>query len=87
LPGSRRTSSSRRRNGRRGEADRLRESLAVLGPHYAAAAVGHDLGDTGPDRERRFEFVRTFDRELVVDVAATLIARVSGSPEPSAPIG
>ncbi len=55
--------------------------VAVLGPHYAGALVARDLGDTGPDYERRFEFVLTFDRELVVDVAAALIGRVS-SPQP-----
>jgi EAL domain-containing protein (putative c-di-GMP-specific phosphodiesterase class I) len=54
-------------------------NIAVLGPHYASALVARDLGDTGVDRERRFEFVLTFDRELVVDVAAALIARVSSS--------
>jgi EAL domain-containing protein (putative c-di-GMP-specific phosphodiesterase class I) len=51
--------------------------VAVLAPHYAGALVARDVGDTGPDRERRFEFVLTFDRELVIDVAASLIARVS----------
>lgn len=54
--------------------------IAVLAPHYAGALVARDLGDEGPDRERRFEFVLTFDRELVIDVVATLIARVGGSP-------
>ena len=54
--------------------------IAVLGPHYAGALVARDLGDTCPDRERRFEFVLTFDRQLVTDVAAALIARVSGAP-------
>ena len=57
--------------------------IAVLGPHYAGALVAHDLGDPGPDRERRFEFVLTFDRELVVNVSAALIARVSGAPSTS----
>jgi len=52
-------------------------NLAVLGPHYAGALVARDLGDSGPDRDRRFEFALTFDRDLVVDVAAALIARVS----------
>lgn len=52
--------------------------IAVLGPHYAGALVARDLGDGGPDRERRFEFVLTFDRELVIEVAATLISRVRG---------
>jgi hypothetical protein len=39
--------------------------------------VARDLGDDGPDGERRFEFLLTFDRDLVVDVAAALIGRVS----------
>ena len=59
--------------------------VAVLGPHYAGALVARDLGDTGPDHERRFEFVLTFDRELVVDVAAALIGRVT-SLQPGTPL-
>ena len=51
--------------------------LVVLGPHFAGALVARDLGDSGPDHQRRFEFVLTFDRDLVVDVAAALISRVS----------
>jgi EAL domain-containing protein (putative c-di-GMP-specific phosphodiesterase class I) len=51
--------------------------VAVVGPHFAGALVARDLGDGGPDRDRRFEFVLTFDRELVTDVAATLIGRLS----------
>jgi EAL domain-containing protein (putative c-di-GMP-specific phosphodiesterase class I)/DICT domain-containing protein len=58
--------------------------VAVLGPHYAGALVARDLGDSGPDHERRFEFVLTFERELVVDVAAALIGRVR-SPAPETP--
>jgi len=50
-------------------------------PRNAGALVGHDLGDGGADPERRFEFALTFDRELVIDVAATLIARVSAARE------
>jgi EAL domain-containing protein (putative c-di-GMP-specific phosphodiesterase class I) len=58
-------------------------NIAVLGPHYAGALVARDLGDRASDRERRFEFVLTFDRDLVVDVAAALISRVaSGSEAP-----
>jgi EAL domain-containing protein (putative c-di-GMP-specific phosphodiesterase class I) len=55
-------------------------NLAVLGPHYAGALLARDLGDGGVDRDRRFEFVLTFDRDLVVDVAASLIARVGDRP-------
>jgi EAL domain-containing protein (putative c-di-GMP-specific phosphodiesterase class I) len=54
--------------------------VAVLGPHYAGALVARDLGDTGPDHERRFEFVLTFDRELVIDVVAALVSRVDPLP-------
>ena len=59
--------------------------IAVLGPHYAGALVARDLGDTGPDHERRFEFVLTFDRELVIDVAAALISRVAPLPPVTTP--
>jgi EAL domain-containing protein (putative c-di-GMP-specific phosphodiesterase class I) len=54
-------------------------NIAVLGPHFAGALVAHDLGDDGPDRDRRFEFVVTFDRDLVIDVAAALIATVNST--------
>ena len=54
--------------------------IPVVGPHYAAALVARDLGDTGPDRLRRFEFVLTHDRDLAIQVALALLARVW--PEP-----
>jgi EAL domain-containing protein (putative c-di-GMP-specific phosphodiesterase class I) len=57
--------------------------LAVLGPHFAAALVARDLGNQGPDHDRRFEFVLTFDRELVIDVSAALIAHVGGGLRPA----
>ena len=62
--------------------------VAVLGPHFAGALVARDLGDGGPDRERRFEFVITFERELVVDIAACLIGRLRAArPTPGQPVG
>jgi hypothetical protein len=51
-------------------------SIAVLGPHFAGALVAIDLGDTGPDMERRFDFCLTYDRDLVVEAAAALMRRV-----------
>jgi len=54
--------------------------IAVLGPHFAATLVARDLGDTGPDMQRRFEFILSHDRELTIRVAASLMARVW--PEP-----
>jgi hypothetical protein len=50
--------------------------IAVIGPHYAATLVARDLGDSGADRERRFEFVLSHDRELAISVALALISRV-----------
>jgi hypothetical protein len=61
-------------------------NIAVLGPHYAGALVARDLGDAGADRERRFEFVLTFDRDLVVDVAAALISRVKSTASDVSPL-
>lgn len=51
--------------------------VCVLGPHFAAAFVARDLGDAGPDMERRFAFAMTYDRELVVRVARRLMARLA----------
>jgi len=54
--------------------------IAVLGPHFAACLVARDLGDTGPDMTRRFEFILSHDREVTIGVAASLMSRVW--PEP-----
>ena len=54
--------------------------IAVLGPHFAGCLVARDLGDTGPDMTRRFEFILSHDRELTIRVAASLMSRVW--PEP-----
>lgn len=54
--------------------------IAVLGPHFSACLVARDLGDTGPDMDRRFQFVLSHDRELTIRVAASLMSRVW--PEP-----
>jgi len=50
--------------------------VAVLAPHFAAALLARDLGDTGADRERTFEFALTYDREVVADAAQALMSRV-----------
>ena len=56
---------------------RLEWDMVVVGPHFAVALVARDLGDTGPDAERRFEYVLTHDRDLVIEVAADLMARMT----------
>ena len=58
------------------EALRGEWNVTVLGPHFGAAFVARDLGDTGPDRERRFDFALTHDRELVTEVARSMMRRL-----------
>lgn len=58
-------------------------NVIVLAPHFAAALLARDLGDRGPDLQRRFEFALTYDRATVAAAAHTLLSRVrsSGLPE------
>ncbi|CAA9469561.1 MAG: diguanylate cyclase/phosphodiesterase (GGDEF & EAL domains) with PAS/PAC sensor(s) [uncultured Solirubrobacteraceae bacterium] len=51
-------------------------SVVVLAPHFAGALVAVDLGDTGPEDERRFDFAVTYDRDLVMTAASSLMRRV-----------
>jgi hypothetical protein len=51
--------------------------IAVVGAHYAGALIAHDLGDRGPDRERRFAFALTHDYATVLGVARSLMDRVT----------
>ncbi|MGY1643650.1 EAL domain-containing protein [Geodermatophilus sp. SYSU D00703] len=62
--------------------------VAVLGPHFAAALLARDLGDEGPDEERRFAYALTYDRDTVVRAAAALLARVAprSGARPAAPV-
>jgi EAL domain-containing protein (putative c-di-GMP-specific phosphodiesterase class I)/DICT domain-containing protein len=66
------------RGGHLDPADPLRGEwdVAVVGPHFAATLVARDLGDTGPDHTRRFEYLLSYDRDLAVAVARTLMARL-----------
>jgi EAL domain-containing protein (putative c-di-GMP-specific phosphodiesterase class I) len=59
------------------EALRGEWNVTVLGPHFGAAFVARDLGDDGPDRDRRFDFALTHDRELVTEVARSMMRRLS----------
>jgi diguanylate cyclase (GGDEF)-like protein/PAS domain S-box-containing protein len=60
--------------------------LVVLGPHFAAALLARDLGDTGPDLDRTFEFALTYDRDTVVRAAHGLLSRVAPrATSPAAP--
>jgi EAL domain-containing protein (putative c-di-GMP-specific phosphodiesterase class I) len=50
--------------------------VVVLGSHYASALLARDLGDEGPDRDHRYEYLLTHDRDLVVRATASLLERV-----------
>ncbi len=60
-------------------------NLLVVGPHYAGALIARDLGDRGPDLQRRFRFALVHDRELVLSAARSLMLRTSalGMSEPA----
>ncbi|WP_298992848.1 diguanylate cyclase domain-containing protein [uncultured Pseudokineococcus sp.] len=51
--------------------------VVVLGPHFSAALLARDLGDTGPDAQRMFEYALTYERATVVDAARCLLSRVA----------
>jgi EAL domain-containing protein (putative c-di-GMP-specific phosphodiesterase class I) len=52
--------------------------VAVVGPHFAATLVARDLGDTGPDDDRRFDFIVSHNRDLAIEAARNLLRRVAG---------
>lgn len=53
--------------------------IVVLSPHFSAALLARDLGDDGPDMERRFVFALTYERDTVVRAAQALLSRVAPS--------
>lgn len=58
-------------------------NVIVVGPHRAAALVAHDLGDTGPQSARRFDFAITYDRALVIEAARSLLGRLAPARSPA----
>lgn len=52
-------------------------NVIVVGAHHAVALVARDLGDDGPEPERRFDFTVTHDRALVIEAARTLLPWLS----------
>ena len=53
-------------------------NVVVIAPHFAAAFVARDLGDaSGQDMDRRFDFCLTYERDLAVQAARALLARIA----------
>ena len=69
----------------RGASLRINEDLTgewnviVVGPHQAAALIAVDLGDGGPDMQRRFAYTLIEDRDLVLRAARSLMLRITGA--------
>lgn len=51
-------------------------TVVVVGSHYAGALIAKHCGDAGPEIDRRFEFLVSHDRSLVLDAARSLLARL-----------
>jgi hypothetical protein len=60
-----------------GNALALEWNVIVVAPHFAAAFVGRDLGDSGADASRRFDFAVTYDRDLAVQAARSLMREIA----------
>ena len=56
--------------------------VAVIAPHFAGLLAARELDDEGPDLDRRFDFVVTYDRDVVLDAARSLMGRVAPRAEP-----
>jgi EAL domain-containing protein (putative c-di-GMP-specific phosphodiesterase class I) len=52
-------------------------NVICVAPHFAGALIAADLGDDGPDMERRFKFVNTRDRDVVVRAGRALMLKVT----------
>ncbi|CAM5451843.1 hypothetical protein TPAU25S_03384 [Tsukamurella paurometabola] len=50
-------------------------TVAILGPHFSALIAAKDLHDNGPDLERTFDFIQTFDRLTVVQAVRSILSR------------
>jgi DICT domain-containing protein len=51
-------------------------NVIVVGPHFSAALVARDIGDSGAQEYRRFDYALTYDRPLVLAAARSLLGRL-----------
>ena len=64
--------------------------VVILSPHFSTAMLARDLGDTGPDLDRTFEYALTYRRGTVIEAAHQLLSRVVprlSAAGPAAPAG
>lgn len=56
--------------------------VVVVGPHQASALIAREAGAAGadvPDADRRFDYVVTHDRDLVIAAARSLMSQIAQS--------
>lgn len=59
-------------------------TVVIVGPHYAGALIARDLGDAGPDQDRRYAFAVTHDRDTVLAAGRSILERVEeAAPHPA----
>jgi DICT domain-containing protein len=51
--------------------------VVVVGPHFTGALVARVQGDLGPEHERAYDLVLTYERDLVLEAARSLLHRVT----------
>ena len=51
-------------------------SIVIVGAHFASAFIARDLGDSGPDRDRRFEYFITHNRDTATAAGRSLLTRL-----------
>ena len=59
--------------------------VVVVSPHFNAALLARDLGDTGPDLDRMFEYALTYRGDTVVRAGQALLSRVAPRPAAAGP--
>lgn len=58
-------------------------TVVVISPYLAVALIARDVGDDGPDRDRRFDYVITHDRAVVRSAAEILVRHVAAGLGPA----
>ncbi|HEY8770982.1 MAG TPA: DICT sensory domain-containing protein, partial [Thermoleophilaceae bacterium] len=54
-------------------------NVICIGPDFAGALIARDLGDDGPDLQRRFRYAVTHQRDVVAWAARSLMLRITKS--------
>jgi hypothetical protein len=57
-------------------------TVVVITPHFAGALIAKDVHDLGEQAERRFDYVVTFDRDIVLAAASSLVRRMQPWEQP-----